>query len=208
MHRHTALCVWGTGYCYVAPGCSRPLLPSVFPSCGPAATLDPRFPHHSSFSSDPCSPSVLSSPHHPSWLTSHPFPAFPPPHKCSPARGPSLSPDPPPSHPPINPPRQPCYHGDRASAKPKSRTWLPWFPLLRLQPRPRAGWDGRGVGVGGCTAAALAPAQCGRSREPARPGRGGAFRRRGREKKRIGRGVELAPTVAGEGRAGPEAAGW
>lgn len=47
-----------------------------------------------------------------------------------------------PSHPPINPPRQPCYHDDRASAKLKSRTWLPWFPLLRLQPRPRAGWEG------------------------------------------------------------------
>lgn len=37
---------------------------------------------------------------------------------------------------------------------------------------------------------------------------GRGFKRRGREKKRIRLGVELASTVAGEGRAGPEAAGW
>lgn len=132
--------------------------------------------------------------------TSHPFPAFSPPQMHQSSR-PSLSPYPLSlSHPPINPPRQPCYHDNRASAKLKSRTWLPWFPLLRLHSRPRAGWEGRGrCSVGACAM---------RPREGAGEAVGRDLKRRGREKKGIRRGVELASTVAGEGRAGPEAAGW
>lgn len=65
-------------------------------------------------------------------------------------------------------------------------------------PARRVGGEGR-CSVGACAM---------RPREGAGEAVGRDLKRRGREKKGIRRGVELASTVAGEGRAGPEAAGW
>lgn len=200
----TPPCVFGGQGTVMSPRAALDLCsPLSFPGAAPPPPLDPCFPHHSSFSSDPCSPSVLSSPHHPSLLTSHPFPALPP-HKCSPARGPSLSPDPPPFP---------------SSNQPTKAALLPWRPsfckaevkdlvaMVSASPPPapparRVGWEGGGGGgvhrgsVGACAVRPLEGAG------EAREGRGFQAEREGKEKNRTGSGAGAYGGRRGTCRAG------